>query len=178
MWQCVWMNLLTHSEGKTLMLLCDKQDTGKKLKAQNIYLQCCFLVQGWVCAPCICVCVWLLCVCLCQRGNSNQGDIRCGWGSSLTTLKRGHHQRSCMTLGPSCISLWGLIILAGALLSPSLRAFSWAYQKHNTKICREEEVREEEGGGGLSQSEEDSDKLWHQKKRRSFVQRDSISEEE
>lgn len=69
----------------------------------------------------VCVCALVFehdCfVCVCQRGNSNQGDIRCGWGSSLTTLKRGHHQRSCMTLGPSCISLWGLIILAGALLS-------------------------------------------------------------
>lgn len=41
----------------------------------------------------------------------------------------------------------------------SLQAFSWAYQKHNTKICREEEEGAEGagGGGGLSQSEGDAE---------------------
>lgn len=64
----------------------------------------------------MCACFYMGFVCV-YEGKFQSGDRRCGWGSSLTTLKQGHHRRSCMTLSPSCSSLWGLIILAGAPLS-------------------------------------------------------------
>lgn len=72
-----------------------------------------------------------------------------------------------MTLSPSCISLRAHYS-GRCPIVPTLRAFSWAYQKHNTKICRGGGGREGEsgGGGGPSQSQEDSEKVWHQKQRR------------
>lgn len=126
--------------------------SGKIIKSLNGFLQLCLLVQGHCVYIYMCVCAYMCAcfvrACVCQRGNSSQGDIRCGWGSSLTTLKRGHHQRSCMTLGPSCISLWGLIILAGALLSRLCGPFHEHTKNTTPKYAGRRRRREKGERGG------------------------------
>lgn len=77
-----------------------------------------------------------------------------------------------MTLGPSCISFWGLIILAGALLFCLCGPFHGHTKNTTAKKCREEGWRWPESKWRSL--------IWlvrHQKKR-TFVERGRLSEEE
>lgn len=130
------MNLPTHSKSR------------EKTIEKNIYLEHCFLLTP-------CTLYTLLCKCCVSEGKFQSG------GSKVCLRIISDHFKA----GPSSLFLYDswpqLHFFLWAHYSsrcpivPSLRAFSWAYQKHNTKICREEEENEEEVEG------------WPESKRRS-----------
>lgn len=105
---------------------------------KNGSLKHCFLLTACTLSPLLCK----LCVCV------SEGKFQSG-GSKVCLRFISDHLKA----RPSSLLLYDsrpqLHFFLRAHYSgrcpivPSLRAFSWAYQKHNTKICREEEEEEE-----------------------------------
>lgn len=106
---------------------------------KNIYVEHCFLLTTCT----LCTLLWKRCV------SVSEGKFQSG-GSKVCLRIISDHFKA----GPSSVFLYDsrpqLHFSLRAHYSGrcpivlSLRAFSWAYQKHNTKICREEEENKEE----------------------------------